>query len=407
MAASGISEIVFNHHDADYAANWKAKAAELHARDYPLAWTSAHGGYWVLASWADTKACLEDWRTFSSDNDIGGARGGGKGVTVPRQPYRLILNESDPPLHTALRMLEAPFLMPKALRKWAAVAEEYLNDGIDAVLPRGEADLVRDVIIPTTARTTLHLVGWDMSDWENAALSAHDASYITPGAPGYPMEQMDRLRRTFREMLADRRASPREDVVTALSGARVLDRQLGDDEAESMISALVFGGFDTITSASLHALVWLDGNRDCHRRLIDDDAFLANAADEFLRIVSPASGVARTATRDVELGGQTIRKGQHVYFWLAGANRDPRKFENPERVWLERPNARDHLAFSAGGHRCLGASLGKIELKIILRTFLSRIPDYRVDHAAIEPFPSFKSTNGLSRAPVSFSPRPA
>jgi cytochrome P450 len=396
-------EIDFDHHSAEYIATWPKLAADLHARDYPLAWTEAHGGYWVLASWEDVKEGLENWNLFSSDNDIEGVRGGGRGVTIPRQPYPLVLNESDPPLSTARRQVEIPFFLPKSVRRWGEVAQAFLDESLSAVAERGYADLVGDILIPTTARTTLQILGYDMAQWEDA-LSAHAWGYTSPGDPRYPLEQMTRLQQNFREMLADRRRHPQGDLVSALAHAVVDGRPLTDEEGESMISALVFGGFDTTTFAAAHALIWLDQHRDLHARLIEDSQFLGNAIEEFLRMVTPAPGVARTATRPVELGGRRIEAGEHVYFWLAGANRDPRQFENPDRMWLERPNARDHLAFSAGGHRCLGAPLAKAELKAILASILQRLPDYKVDHAGVVAYPSFKSVNGLVKAPISFEP---
>jgi cytochrome P450 len=381
-------------------------AADIHGRAYPLAWSESHGGYWVLADWAAAKASLEDWQTFSSDNDLEGVRQGGRGVTVPRQPYSLVLNESDPPLSTARRRVEMPFFLPKMLRHWEQVAQTHLNEAIDAVVGEGSCDFVRDIVVPTTARTTFQIVGYDMSQWEDAAFSAHEAGFITPGAPGYPFEEMARLRATFREMLVERRDNPRGDIASALASAEIDGRRMTVDEGESMMSALIFGGFDTTTSAALHALIWLDQHRDVHARLIEDVAYCNNAIEEFLRMFSPATGIARTATRAVELGAQRIEAGEQVYFWLAAANRDPKKFEDPDRMWLERPNARDHVAFSAGGHRCLGAPLAKIELRIMLQTILARLPDYRIDHDGIVPYPSLKSTNGLIQVPVSFTPAP-
>jgi cytochrome P450 len=405
MATIARREISFDHHGKDYLDNWQRKAAELHAGGYPLAWSAEHGGYWVQASWQDVRAGLDDWQTFSSDNDIENVRGGGRGVTVPRQPYSLVLNESDPPVHTARRRAEMPFFLPKMLQHWREVARSHLEDAIRTAQAKARINLVRDIVIPTAARTTLQLVGFDMDNWEEMALSAHEAGFITPGAPGYPFEQMAQLRVAFRDMLADRRVNPRDDLVTALTKAKIQDRPLNDDEGESMMSALVFGGFDTTTSCASHAMIWLDRNRGMHRRLVEDDAFTTNAIEEFLRYVSPASGIARTATRSVELGGQRINAGDPVYFWLAGANRDPVKFPDPDRVWLERPNAKDHVAFSAGVHRCLGAPLAKIELKLILTSLLERFPNFRIDHDAIVPYPSLKSTNGLIDVPIELEPR--
>jgi cytochrome P450 len=394
--------IDFDHHGPAYVAVWEAIAADLHAMDYPMAWSPHHGGFWVLADWAEAKRVAEEWRNFSSDNDVGNQRQGFRGVTIPQQPYPLMLTESDPPLSTERRRIEMPFFTPRAMRDWEPVTESYLNQAIDAVAERGEADLVHDIVIPTTARTTLHILGFDPDNWRDAALSAHRSSFMLPDEPDYPHAEMARLRAQFRDMLADRRAKPRGDLVSALAQGHVAGKALTDAEGESMMSALVFGGFDTTTAAVLHALIWLDTHRDAHDRLLVDSAHLANAVEEFLRFFPPAPGVARNATADMEIGGRRIAKGDRIYLWLAGANRDPKVFPDPDTVHLDRANARDHLSFSAGGHRCLGSPLAKLEIRAMLGTMLRRLPGYRIDHAALERYPSYGSIYGLSHVPMTF-----
>ncbi|MET0374236.1 MAG: cytochrome P450 [Rhizorhabdus sp.] len=395
--------VKFDHHAPTFVHEWQRMAEEFHQRDFPLAWSESHGGYWVLADWAEARTGLANWEVFTSDNDPQGLRRGGLGVTIPPQPYALLLNESDPPLHTERRRVELPFFLPKKLKQWELAAQDFLDETIAGLKGKQSCNLVKDLIIPTTARTTLYLLGYDLAEWEDAAFSAHIAVYTRPDQPGYPAEELNRLRANFRAMLKDRQENPREDLVTALATTVVNGRQLSIDEAEAMMSALVFGGFDTTTSCMAHALIWLDKNRDVHQRLIEDDKFADNAVEEFLRIASPAPGISRTALEPIEICGQRIEKGDRVYFWLAGANRDPKKFEDPSRVWLERPNAREHLAFSGGSHRCLGAPLAKLELRRMLKSILSAMPDFSIDHDKIVPFPSIKSTNGLIDVPMRLS----
>lgn len=277
-----------------------------------------------------------------------------------------------------------------------------LNGAIDQVIQKGSADLVDDIAIPTTARTTLRILGFDLDHWQDAALSAHRFSFTKSGDPDYPAAELARLRASFRAMLRDRRKSPRGDLVSALATGTVLGRPLSDDEGESMMSALVFGGFDTTASALLHSLIWLDLHRDEHARLLASPGYMANAIEELLRVFPPATGIGRTATRDTHLFDQKTSKGERMYLWFAGANRDPSKFERPREVDLNRRNAREHLSFSAGGHRCLGMALAKLEIRVALLTILTRMPDYCVDHGAIVRYPSFGGVNGMSRVPVKF-----
>lgn len=398
-------EIDYDHHSAGYAAAWEAMARELHASPYPLAWSPHYGGFWVLGSWEDAKRVAEDWETFSSDNDPKNERSGGKGLAIPQNLYPLILSESDPPHSTERRMIEAPFFLPKGLKRAREIARGYLADSLSKVLAAGRADLMSDIIIPTAARTTLHLVGFDMDNWQDAALSAHRVSFTKLGDPDYPAVELDRIRASFREMLADRRANPRDDLVTALTRGMVGGQPLPDEAAESMMSALVFAGFDTISTAAASALIWLADHPEEHPRLLADDDYLTSAVHEFLRVFTPAHQVARTVMREVELGSQRLQSGERVLLWFAAANRDPHKYPDPDAVKLDRPNARDHLTFSAGQHRCLGALLAQEELRMIIRSMLEQLPNFKVDREALVCYPSFGTVAGYISIPITFTPR--
>jgi cytochrome P450 len=404
MISAAKPAIDFDHHSADYVKRWPELVQELHRLPFPIAWSEHHGGFWVLGSWAEGKHVAENWQAFSSDNDIEHERRGGRGVVIPQAPYPLVLTESDPPLSTERRRIEMPFFAPKALREWDIVAHRYLDEAIDRVIERGSADLVHDVVIPTTARTTLHILGFDPDNWRDAALSAHRASYTNPGDADFPLEEMSRLRNMFVEMLAERRVRPRGDLISALAQGKVQGRPLSDAEGQSMMSALVFGGFDTTTSAVLHALVWLDRHRAHQQTLLENDALMVNAVEEFLRYFPPTPGVGRTVMQDMQIGGVPVSAGERVYVWFNAANRDPGKFERADELWLDRPNAKEHLSFSAGGHRCLGSPLAKLEIRVMLATILRRMPDYRIEPQGLASYPRFSSIFGYSKVPISFSP---
>lgn len=403
-SATGRPVIDFDHHSPAYRDTWKQLAARFHATGSPVAWTEHHGGYWVVASWEEVQRIGSDWETFTSVNDLTGTENGGKGQLIPQMPYRLHLGESDPPLHTERRRIEAPFFTPKALRQWAPVARQYLDEALDKVAGRGHAELIDDVIIPTTARTTLYVLGYDPDDWHDAAYAAHEGVYLLPDDPRYPHEAQARLRGRFRDMLAARSQTPAGDVLSALATGTVQGEPLGLEVAESMVNALVFGGFDTTTAATASALIHLTQHPDQAERVRTDAAYRKNAIEEFLRFWPPGTGIARTAVRDTEILGQPIARGESVYMWLAGANRDPLKFPDPDRLDLERDNARDHVSFSTGNHRCLGSPLAKAELDAMLETILTRLPGLRIDPDAVVGYPSIGGAHGYISVPATFTP---
>ncbi|MDR6397517.1 cytochrome P450 [Herbaspirillum seropedicae] len=369
--------IDFNHHTPEYSKNWRQMIADFHQRDKPLAWTEAHDGFWVLADHAACVEVLSNWRVFTSYNDLEGTGNGGQGQMIPRFPYRLDLGESDPPLHTERRSIETPFFTPKLIRRWGQMAQEHVDEQIDLVIEKGELDLIKDVCMATAARTTLRLVGYE-GDWEEAADAAHKMSFLSPADPNYPYQQLERMRVGFRSQLLSRRAAPVGDVISALATGTVEGRPMTDAEGESMLNALVLGGFDTTTSTSASVYLWLQRHKEHIPRFLEDAKFRRNLVEEVLRCYGPSSGMSRTAVEDTVLLGQTIKKGERVFCWFHAANHDPKVFVDPNKQDPERANADLHLTFSAGEHRCLGSQLAKIEVEIIVCTLLRRLPDMEV-----------------------------
>lgn len=396
--------IDFDQHTPYYKENWISQARDFHATGTPIGWSNNHGGFWLVAGWEACTAVLNDWETFTSYNDLEGTGNGGRGQMIPQSPYRLALGESDPPLHTQRRRLEAPFFTPRAMRRWAPVAQEFVDEAIDAVAESGHTDLINDIIMPTAARTTLHLLGYKL-DWHEAAEIAHKISYVLPDSPEYPYAALARLRQDFRAEIQDRKAHQTDDLISALAHGVVDGVPLSEDDAETMLNVLVFGGFDTTTSATGSALRWFAHHPEHVPRVLEDANHRKNAIEELLRVYPPTGGMARTATKDTELLGQRIQKGERVQLWFAAANRDPSKFSNPDMVDLERENASDNLTFSAGPHRCLGSPLAKIEINIMVETILRRLPDLRVDEAHTETYPNIGFVNGFITEPATFSPR--
>lgn len=401
MSTAEKRGIDFDHQSTTFRDEWPRLARDLHIEAPAIAWTEHHGGHWVLGDWQAASDVLGDWETFTSYNDLEGTRNGGRGVAIPQMPYRLDLSESDPPLHTERRRLEAPFFTPRALREWRAVAQQHADEGIDSVIESGAADLLQDIVVPTAARTTLNLLGYQL-DWRDAAEIAHKSSYVAPDSPDYPYEQMGRMRQDFRSELSSRRETPRGDLISALAEGVVNGKQLTDDEGESMMNALVFGGFDTTVAAAAHALIYITRNPEVLPRVRDDADFRKNAIEEVLRLNPPTAGVSRTAVRDTEILGQPIAQGERVYMFFGAANRDPKKFETPDEVRFDRENSADHLSFSGGQHRCLGSPLAKAELNILLETILRRLPNLRIDNE--QPYPIIGAINGFIEVPITFTP---
>ena len=176
-----------------------------------------------------------------------------------------------------------------------------------------------------------------------------------------------------------------------------------DDEITGIMWNLVAGGLDTTTSLVSWGLHHLGTHTDDRARLIDDPGLIGAAVEEFLRYYSPSETLTRTATRDVELGGRQIRRGDVVFISWVSANHDPAAFDRADEVSIDRA-VNKHLAFGLGGHRCIGSSIARIESQLMLGDVLARIGDYEIDADAFKPYPGNLLMTGVVSMPVRFTP---
>ncbi|MET0251176.1 MAG: cytochrome P450 [Novosphingobium sp.] len=388
----------FDHHSPAFARDWKGKLAELH-RAGEVVWTHAHGGFWVVTDHDLVEQAAQDWQTFSSLNDVAGGSGAPRGILIPPLKVPLSLNEQDPPGSTARRMLEAKFFTPVYLRKWVRVADRFLNEAIDEAIARGGGEFVHDIGMRVPAKTTLTVVGVDADDWESFAMPAHAITRLPPDSPDYPYDALGELHQRLAELILARRDDPRDDMASSLATANLFGEPLDPQVGAGLLLTLATGGFDTATAMLSHSFIWLGDHREEWPKLLADEAAMGNAIDELFRAYPSNFGTARNVTRDVEYGGQRLRKGDRVMLSWGAANYDPKTFPNPNEIRLNRPNAKRHLTFGAGGHRCLGSPLARVEIRAVFKAILSRMPNYRVDKANLRYFENVGSVNGVAHLP--------
>jgi cytochrome P450 len=205
---------------------------------------------------------------------------------------------------------------------------------------------------------------------------------------------------------AERRRDPADDMLSALLTVRDENGDpMSDDQLISVLWNLIGGGLDTTTSLTSLSLHYLDTNHDLRDRLIADPALLTTATEEFLRYFSVNETLTRTVTRDVELGGQHLGRGDRLLLSWLSANRDERKFDRADEIVVERsPNP--HLAFGVGPRRCIGMHLARTLFRVMATEVLRRIPHYRVDHAGTRFYQGNPELFGIVHMPVTFSPGP-
>jgi cytochrome P450 len=317
---------------------------------------------------AEIRACLQDAATFSSS-----------AVTVdePNPPYMWIPEMVDPPQHTKWRHLLGPFFAPGAVERLKPRVYEVINEILDDVERRGECDYVADVALRFPNTIFMEIFGLPVSDaaqfqvWETAILHAD------PSEGKLAFQAMQEVMEYFRQLISERRAHPREDIISIALTWSINETPVSDQDLLSFCLLMFMAGLDTVAMQLSYSMYHLSLHPEDRRRLVADPSLWPSAIEEFLRYYSFVSP-GRKATRRTEVGGCPIEPGQMVWLPLASANRDPAEFPDAHQVKIDRENNR-HLAFGAGPHRCLGSHLARRELLVGLTEWHRRIPEYRLD----------------------------
>jgi cholest-4-en-3-one 26-monooxygenase len=375
----------------------------------PVWWQDhpSSSGFWNVVKHADVVEVGRDAQRFSSE--VGGVGLLDPGQTRMADLRGVILTEMDPPKHTRYRLLVNKGFTPRMI----GLLEQHLRYRaeliVDNIIERGSCDLVTDVAAELPLQAIAEIMGVPQDErhllfaWSNRMIGADDPEYASSPTEG--REAAAELAAYVNELARQRRAEPRDDIVTKLINAEIDGDRLSEAEFDLFMLLLTIGGNETTrytTSAGVLALLQHPGQ---HRLLSEEfDNRLDPAVEEFLRWATPVYMFRRTATVDTELRGQSIAAGDKVVEWYVSANRDEEVFEDPFRFDITRsPNPQ--VAFGGGGpHFCLGANLARMQLRIIFREIVERMPDLR----ATGPAEMLRATfiSGVKHLPVAFSPGP-
>jgi cytochrome P450 len=400
--------IDFDHHSMEYARRVIEDPTgyfQQMQREHPVAWTEKYGGFWIVSRYEDVRRVSEDDAAFSSRHDIPNQSVAYTGITIPGPPARSTPIEMDPPEFFDYRRLLNRWFAPAAIEKLKPRMMEFTTWCLDRHIESGKIDLVLDLASPVPAMMTLHVLGIPLEHWHLYADTSHAVVYTPPDSPEKlkALEGDGMMRGTFVEIIKERRRKPGDDIISHIISARIGGRPIPDPTLIEICSLIVHGGVDTTTSLLANTFEYLDRTPDARRRLIDDPDLIFSAGEEFLRYYCPVQILARTATRDVEIGGQLIRAGERVALWWAAANHDPSAFDHPEQIILDRfPNR--HTAFGLGIHRCLGSNFARAQYAVVLGEVLRRMPDFRLIREQAEHYESIGTVNGYVRMPAAFTP---
>jgi cytochrome P450 len=298
-------------------------------------------------------------------------------------PFAGLIACQDPPLHTKTRSLMAGVLTPRRLRENEEFMRHLTDQQIDRFIDGGAFEVSKDLGTPMATGTIADLLG--VPDADHAAFTAMlGAEPVTPGQIGgadqvanNPLEDIGRY---FYHCLSERRAAPRDDVLTTLALAKYQDGTVPDVADIVGLAAFLFAaGQDTTVSLIAAALRILAEDPELQRRLRRERERIPDFLEEVLRLEGTVKANFRLAKVPVRVGDIDLAPGTNVMLILAAANRDPRRFERPNEFMLERRNARDHLSFGRGVHACMGAPLARAEARIALERILERLGEFHID----------------------------
>ncbi|WP_425101983.1 cytochrome P450 [Tropicibacter sp. S64] len=354
----------------------------------PVAWNQRHDGhrgFWAVTRYDDIVAVSRDTETYSSRNGVISL----DDFDDAQNDKRRTLLEMDPPQHGKMRMLT----LPGFTRRGVGALEQDVRSRVSALLDRltgaGSFEAVETLTKQVPIITLCSLLGIpmdrtaDLIRWSDMLIGSDDPDFVDPIVDHYT--EAERRMMPFghpaalqafemgRELAADRRANPREDVVTMLVQAQVDGRPLTEDEYLNYFLMLVVAGNETTRHTMSHGLRALADHPEEWERFRAGGVKSQTAVDEILRRASPVHFVRRIATREAELGGVTIARGDKVAMYFASGNRDEAQFDGPERFDIARAqNA--HMAFGKGGpHFCLGNYVAQLQLRVLIEELAMRV----------------------------------
>jgi cholest-4-en-3-one 26-monooxygenase len=356
-------------------------------------------GFWAVTRHKDVVAISRDSDTFSSYENTAIVRFMSGSTRDQIEMQRVIMLNIDPPHHTKVRGIVSRGFTPRAISNLRDILNDRAQKIVRAALEEGTGDFVTDVACELPLQAIAELIGVPQEDrhklftWSNDMVGYDDPEYQGDGETaaaeilGYSML-----------MAEDRRACPRDDIVTKLVSAQVDGGELTSDEFGFFVILLAVAGNETTRNAISHGmLAFLENPAQWELFKADRPR---TAVDEIVRWATPVTVFQRTATREVELGGQQIKAGQRVGLFYRSANFDEEVFSDPEQFDVMR-NPNPHVGFGGtGAHYCLGANLARLEIDLMFNAIADAMPD--IAKAGDPQRLRSGWLNGVKRLPVSY-----
>jgi cytochrome P450 len=350
----------------------------------PVYWADQFDG-WILTRYADVTTVLRSPNASSDRASRGPQQARPEYQSLNEVRLYSMLN-ADPPRHTRLRLLVNKAFTPRTVEELAPFIRTFVDKALDAAKARGRMELMADLAFPLPATVIAEMLGVPPEDrdrfkqWSDDTTAAvgNLPSNLSPEVLQKSVEGMRALQAYFRDIIAQRRTEPRDDLISGLIKAQEEGDRLSDQELLANCVLLLNAGHETTTNLIGNGTFALLRHPDQMKRLRDDPSLIPTAVEELLRYDSPVQFTNRILTADMELGGKVLQKGQMVLLLLGAANRDPEQFPDPDKLDVGRQNNK-HVAFGLGPHFCLGAPLARLEGRLVFEALLQRAPNLKLD----------------------------
>lgn len=386
----------FDHTAEGYATDLLERYRALRSR-CPVAHSDHHGGFWVASKYDTIIKILRQPDIFIS----------GEGIMIPPLPFpvRGIPTESDGALHTDYRAVFMPYLTPGAVSSYEPVVRERTTALLDTFIEHGRAEFMTKFAKRLPGQVVAGFFGFDPEDGERCYEWSANILAPSGGDPAMVAAAAQQMGVFISEALARSRANPGNDLISAIvTHQNGEGKYFSDEECIGLLFTAIGGALETTVSGLASTLMLVDRFPTVRAELIADPSLAGRAVEEVLRMESPVHSPSRTVARDVVVDGVQFHEGDRVLLLFGSGNFDDEKFAEPEQFSLSRSH-NPHLTFGHGIHRCVGAPLAQLEMRVALEEVMRRIPDFSVC-AQTGPSVHAGGTWGLSSLEIEFTPGP-
>lgn len=331
----------------------------------PIKWTPRNGGHWIATRAEDIKEMQLNYEVFSYQS-----------VTIPRSSTPSLPTELDPPEHGPMRALISPLFAPDVLKDIEPRVRVLSRSLIQGFKPNGKCEFQSEFARHLPIAIFLHLMDLPLEARE--MLLDYAEKRVRSSDPAVRDAAKARAVAFLNEKVAERRVKPGKDFITRIMNGKIGDRPPTPFELENLLANILSGGMDTVASLLGFIIRYLAVNPQKYARLAAEPSIIPKATDELIR----RHGIVNTArmiTRDIDYKGMPFKKGERIVVPNHLYGLDEAVFEQPMDVDFDRPNATAHAAFGNGPHRCPGANLGRLEVRIVLEEWSREIPSFGLD----------------------------